>query len=575
MFYLFIFPSVFASIISSSSLESCLDQGNTTLSCSQKLVVSLSIENAQLSGTEKFEATLTSTTSKYNNITLIYPIKISVAKTQVKARYKIRYIQDFNNKAQELLIAKSVFDCEDGAYSNNPTCGWKYDSQHKRIWDSQGYCCKCNFEDFLGINNDDYQRGYACKAFNLGSESATAFCLVWDDLWYSSYEIFTYDISYAITITITKANEIGNYTATSYTVSPSIPIMKTSDFLVKIIGDFNPPSPPPSLESFILFTPSKPSSHYRALVGSPFWMILSKDYISFDGSQCNKVGTSYTGFRGQSNKCSERINSCFGNQLDDLHNEDIMRISNNQSPLFFASRFGNVTLVDKTNEKFLEMTLSGSFASLLTFELSADTIKFITAVSKGVIDLAEITSFESMTLDGTLLTQVSNIGSIAASFTLSIQCSEGVSFIPAIPLSLNVMQSKQSISKITVTNEKAGNYSCDIQLLDSIGQITDRLKVFFNTSDRHTDQGSQGGDGKNPNGSDGVDKKSTDLGCSDYCPDWYDLTCFVSKGCWGSFFTFFGIIIGIIVALIAIKIIIRRYGLCCQKCFPDREHHKS
>ncbi|OMJ85322.1 hypothetical protein SteCoe_13355 [Stentor coeruleus] len=570
MFFILIFQRVFASIISSSSLQSCLDQGNSTLTCSQKLFISLSIENGQLSGAENFEATLTSISSDSNNITLIYPIKITVAKSQVKARYRLRYIQDFNNKAQELIIAKSIFDCEDGAYSNNPTCGWKYDSEHKRIWDSQGYCCKCTFEDFLGMNNDQYQRGYACKAFNLGTESATAFCLVWDDLWYSSYEIFQYDIYYTITVTITKADEFGNYTATSYTISPSTPIINTSDSIIKLIGDFHPASPPPSLESFVLFTPSKPLSHYRVLVGSPFWMLLSRDIISFDGSQCNKVGTSYTGFRGQSNKCSEPINSCFSNQLDNLHIEDIMRISNNQSPLYFASRFGNLTIVRNNDERYLEMQLSGSFATLLTFELSADSLKFFTSVSKGVIDLAEITSFESLTLDGTLFTQVSNIGSIVASFTLSILCSEGVSPISAIPLSLDSMQSKQIISKVAVINESAKNYSCDIQLLDSIGQITDSFRLYFNTSDRHTDQGTQGGEGKNPDGANSIDKKSTNLGCSDYCPDWYDLACFVSKGCWESFFTFFGIIIGIIIALIAIKIVIKRYGLCCQKCFPDK-----
>lgn len=33
------------------------------------------------------------------------------------------------------------------------------------------------------------------------------------------------------------------------------------------------------------------------------WLMLDKSYISTDGSQCNKVGTSFEGFRYQTEGC--------------------------------------------------------------------------------------------------------------------------------------------------------------------------------------------------------------------------------------------------------------------------------
>ena len=564
--FLFIVIPVYSTFISSSSVESCLNTGDSSLQCTKKLSISMAIENLQANGTETLEATLKSVLINNTQTNLIRPIKITVQKSQVKARYPLNYLQDFNNKANELLVAKSVFDCKDGAESDNPTCGWKYDEFKNRIWDSQGYCCKCNFEDFIGVNDGSYERGYSCKAFNLGSGSATAFCLVWDDLWYSSYEIMQYSIHYQIIISITLPDSSGNYKTKQYLLSPSIPMINTEDVIAKLVGDFAPASPPPNFESKVLFTPSKPASHLRVLVGSPYWMAIDRNLVSFNGAECNKVGTSYTGFRGQANKCEMPVNSCFSNQLDDLHMEYVKREAQNQKPLHFISRFGKFALVKDVNTRFLEYELLGSYSSLITLSLNADDLRFITTVSKGAIDFAEINNFEASTLDGTLLCQVSNIGNIVADFNLAFNCTEGVNPINAVPLSLNVLQTKQITTKVSVQYEKGKEYSCSLALINSIGEICDTEIVKFNTTDRHTDQGTQGGGGNRPKGQTGIKKDDSNLSCDDYCPSWYDIPCFVVKSCWKKFFGFIGIIISIIVIVIISKVIMRKYGICCYKC---------
>lgn len=533
-------------------------------------MVALSIENSQSDNTEVLEATLSSINS---TVSLKYPLKITLSKSKVTARYPLNYLQDFNNKAQELLIAKSMFTCDDGPTSDTPTCGWKYDAHNKRIWDSQGYCCTCDLTDFLGLGQGSYQRGFACEAFNLGTGSSTAFCLVWDSLWYSAYEILQYQIDYTVTVTVTQPDSNGNYSKSTYKLSPSLPIFNTQNARVKIIGDFAPTSPPPDLASQVLFTANSPASHYLVQLGSPYWMTLDKSTITFDGTECNKVGTSYSGFRGQSNKCSSLVGSCFQNQLDDLHKNDVQRQNSNQAPLHFISRYGNFSMVNSAEIRYLEMQLAGSYPSMVTLELNADSLKFITTVSKGVIDIVSITNFEAITLDGNLLVQISNIGNIISQFILSVLCGSGVSAIPSQSIPLGAMQTKTTNFAIYVIGKNSANYSCNVTLLNSIGEISDMKKIEFNTTEQHTDQGTQGGTGDTPKGSTSNNHTSSDLTCSDYCPTWYNLPCFLTQGCWDSFFAFFGIVIGIVVALIAIKIIIRRYGICCQKCFPPSLAH--
>jgi hypothetical protein len=138
--------------------------------------------------------------------------------------------------------------------------------------------------------------------------------------------------------------------------------------------------------------------------------------------------------------------------------------------------------------------------------------------------------------------------------------------MPAIPLSLKVLESRQVTSKVAVEYEKGRSYTCNLTLLNSISEVCDIKTVSFNTSDRHTDQGSQGGNGNRPKGQNSVKKTDSDLSCDDFCPSWYDLPCFVVKSCWGKFFGFIGILVGIIVVVIVAKVVMRKYGICCYKC---------
>ena len=56
-------------------------------------------------------------------------------------------------------------------------------------------------------------------------------------------------------------------------------------------------------------------------------MFISKELVTLDGSECDKIGVSYEAFQNQANKCSMIIGSCLKNQLEDFNSDDLQRIN--------------------------------------------------------------------------------------------------------------------------------------------------------------------------------------------------------------------------------------------------------
>lgn len=79
-----------------------------------------------------------------------------------------------------------------------------------------------------------------------------------------------YKIDYTISVIITSADSDGKYSSTTYEISPSNSVINTPDCVIRLVGDFSPVSPPPTFDSTILFTPSRPSSNSIVLIGSPY-----------------------------------------------------------------------------------------------------------------------------------------------------------------------------------------------------------------------------------------------------------------------------------------------------------------
>lgn len=188
------------------------NNNQTVLKCKEKLVVSLAIDNSKSADTDYLEAFIhevdlpnqvspsLNSNSADGKKKLLNPIRINISKSPVYIEYPSVYLQTFNYKPTERVIISDLFSCEDGDLAQSPTCGWTLNSLNQRIPYSQGFCCKCDFAQIIGINNTDRNRGNTCKFLGLGSGSATAHCLKYDPLWWNAYEVSGYQLVYEISI---------------------------------------------------------------------------------------------------------------------------------------------------------------------------------------------------------------------------------------------------------------------------------------------------------------------------------------------------------------------------------------
>eukprot|EP00897_Mesotaenium_endlicherianum_P009056 jgi/Mesen1/8179/ME000044S07453 len=48
------------------------------------------------------------------------------------------------------------------------------------------------------------------------------------------------------------------------------------------------------------------------------WMLVDPGMYTLDGSECNKIGASFSAFRFESDRCHKFVGSCLGSQLEDF-----------------------------------------------------------------------------------------------------------------------------------------------------------------------------------------------------------------------------------------------------------------
>jgi hypothetical protein len=268
---------------------------------------------------------------------LAKPLKIFVQKSEVITRYTVAYRQDFNYKPMERVITTNVFTCKDGAYDDNPNCGWQVDSKGDKIPNSQGFCCNCEFWEILGLSSSQMNRAKNCGNLNFGDGSATASCLRWANLWYSAYEILRNELYYTINVWIYQ--EGSDIPLATFQLDPSNPIASDPSIgaIAKIVGDYYPAQPAPELNHLFLMIPSRPASDPLVLQGQSTWMLINPSQITFSGLECNKIGVSYSAFQTQPDKCRQVVGSCLQNQLYHLYQDDLDYIVAGKTPRYLLS----------------------------------------------------------------------------------------------------------------------------------------------------------------------------------------------------------------------------------------------
>ena len=54
--------------------------------------------------------------------------------------------------------------------------------------------------------------------------------------------------------------------------------------------------------------PSSPATHPLVLEGISNWMLIPRELVTLDGTECNKIGVGYSAFRGESGKKIKKNN---------------------------------------------------------------------------------------------------------------------------------------------------------------------------------------------------------------------------------------------------------------------------
>jgi hypothetical protein len=471
-------PVIDAVVIASGQLELC-DQSSTALTCKNRLVSTFTLDGNQA---VNLQASLSSVSSTTGSQQLQKSLNFAIARSRPQMAYPFYFLREYNSKPTERIVYVQdvlVPQCKDGDQEASPTCGWQYDSSGKKIPYSQGFCCSCSLSQMLGLSHDGTRSALNCQLFSTAHSSAS--CMQLNPLYYNAYEIGSGIKNFDITVTITQQ---GTTTPlATLKAGPTNPVVLDQATGVKLSldGDFASYTNPPTFDSKLAFVPSRPSTSVRVQNIQKYTMILDKSFTG-TASQCDVIGTGYQAFRLQANGCEAQPNACLQNQIEDYYQQDVARVAKGQNPIYSTAAYGNFVLdtgnSTSANYNLLYYITGGS--SLLTIEINADSLKFISNVSPGKITNAYVNDFTSLSRSGTMIVAIKNTGTIDAGYSIIIKdCSSNILAIPSISIQVSAGQTETSTVPINTNTYMQTSNKCSVYLMDSTSTQQDMKVVPF------------------------------------------------------------------------------------------------
>ncbi|XP_063943788.1 protein HAPLESS 2 isoform X2 [Daucus carota subsp. sativus] len=478
-------------ILSKSKLQKCekVSDDSTNLNCTSKIVINLAVPS-QSSGREASivaelqEVEGEGNSSNANMRTLRVPPVITVNKSAAYASYDLTYIRDVSYKPEELYV--KTRKCE-------PDAGADVVKQCERLRDDQGHiiehtqptCCPCGNErrvpSSCGNFFDKLVKGKA----------NTAHCLRFPGDWFHVFGIGQRSLGFSVRIEVKTGSTISEVT-----VGPSNRTAISNDKFLRanLIGDYVGYTNIPSFDDYYLVIPRQGGPGQPESLGTNFtmWMLLERVRFTLDGLECNKIGVSYEAYNGQPGFCSSPLWSCLHNQLWNFWDADQNRISRKQVPLYcIEGRFERINQHPNAGSRSFSIGITEVLNTNLLIELTADDIEYVYQRSPGKIVSITVPTFEALTQFGAATITTKNIGEVEASYSLTFDCSAGVSQIEE---QFYIMKPKEMLTrsfKIYPTSDQASKYVCAAILKDSDFSEVDRAECQFTTTSTIIDNGTQ------------------------------------------------------------------------------------
>ncbi|KAF8065442.1 HAP2 [Scenedesmus sp. PABB004] len=410
----------------------------SALSCKQKLVVVVSVDSGDALASQDVEFAITCVGSYAADAScacrdLASTLVVSLTKGPLWGSYPLQYLQSFNFKPYEAI---------DGAWEASPTCGWYYASG-KAVVDSQGFACQCDagqiWDETFGTNTQRTRANLDCDFFAdpldilIGRKPCSAHCLMMDPHWVpppQGYGLGEASLQFVITASLAPGGGNGSAGGEVLTLSPSTPVALSANrtLSAKLLGDLAGYVQPPVLSEKVLMIPRPRvgQSVQDVFANRSEWLLLDRSRISFDGTECDKVGTSFTAFRYQPGGCTRAPQArrarpraarratqqqaarrrhaawaptrpgappparllhqvCLGGQLKDLLAADVARVAAGRVPLYLVSQFTHGLAAGLRaapgGPLSFALPLAGVRASLVQLEAEADSLRFVVAAS--------------------------------------------------------------------------------------------------------------------------------------------------------------------------------------------------
>ena len=435
----------------------CSGAQGTVLSSSktqQGVTVLVSVASAQ--GTvEHFSIDRVEEESGKAAAELKHPLKLSYRKSEVSLEYDLIYRGLFYAKAEE-LVGKPCLN------RNEPY--------------SSGFTCTCSIppNDFTKV----YSRGTPCTWGNLKPKT-TRHCMQLSGQKYAAYSL---SLSPRLDFSVSGALEYNNRLAWQWSLSPDKLEAVSADegVTVRLEGDFSPYTASDSLSAHLLFIPQTTGMDHAVRNA----MLVPRSEVTLDGSECNKIGTSFRAFHNQAAKCtsSARPGDCiYEKQLSDLHEEGAS---------FASALLGSFELIPGGSIPgiFSKLSLKDQTErnSVVRFNIKGEVAEVTQVINVAGGALTDCKSGDILAFDGDRTTDLQcslqNTGQLEAQFYLQVSCSEGILAVQQTSYSIAGGGSQKAFIPLHAHSISLSQQGCRVELLDSLGTILDEKVVNFKVS---------------------------------------------------------------------------------------------
>jgi len=429
-------------------------------------------------------------------------LRFEITKTPPMYLYPLRYLHivPYSPHEEVRKIPNSsvgIQSCIDGDGAKNPSCGWTLDSAGKKIPYSQGFCSNRDLLQLKTCNPDTATwRGEEVlgEQSTLTNSFSIAHCLRQGDVFFDGYEIDPPRRSYEVSTKILKGAALLN----EIKLTPENPsfLLEASQAAnghgvrAELIGEARPPVAPPDLSNYILYVPSAPVDHPYVVDWPNNMLLVPREMVTIDGSECNKVGASFSAFRKQGMVAPTTVaGDCLANQLYQLHASDLALLT--QDPLaetnYLVSGKKMFKPFDSGQQRDTGLALQSPSPELnySTVALALDdaTIGFVTNEAISYIKEAYIKTFMAMTKNGTMVAIIKNAGTVRTDYIATVtDCVPGI--IGAVPAQAHTMDPNEEAEidfDIATSQNMDSSHMCVITLRASTGRKFDFVNVYFDT----------------------------------------------------------------------------------------------